>query len=146
VFAARPALRAFEGKPVVIGIRPEDMEDASLVSDAPASRRIRSSVILREALGADVLVHFGVRARPVITEDTKELAHDVGAEVLEAVEKAGDQGEWIFLARLNPRTQAQQGKEIELVVDTSRLHFFDPEEGQGIYDGEPATTETRTTT
>jgi multiple sugar transport system ATP-binding protein len=146
VFAARPALRAFEGKPVVIGIRPEDMEDASLVSDAPANRRIRSRVILREALGADVLVHFGVRARPVITEDTKELAHDVGAEVLEAVEKAGDQGEWIFLARLNPRTQAQQGKEIELVVDTSRLHFFDPEEGQGIYDGEPATTKARTTT
>jgi multiple sugar transport system ATP-binding protein len=66
--------------------------------------------------------------------------------VLEAVEKAGDQGEWIFLARLNPRTQAQQGKEIELVVDTSRLHFFDPEEGQGVYDGEPASTETRTTT
>jgi multiple sugar transport system ATP-binding protein len=146
VFAARPALRAFEGKPVVIGIRPEDMEDASLVSDAPANRRIRSRVILREALGADVLVHFGVRARPVITEDTKELASDVGAEVLEAVEKAGDQGEWIFLARLNPRTQAQQGKEIELVVDTSRLHFFDPEEGQGIYDGEPATTKARTTT
>jgi multiple sugar transport system ATP-binding protein len=146
VFGARPALRAFEGKPVVIGIRPEDMEDASLVSDAPSNRRIRSEVILREALGADVLVHFGVRARPVITEDTKELAHDVGAEVLEAVEKAGDQGEWIFLARLNPRTQAHQGKEIELVVDTSRLHFFDPEKGQGIYDGEPATKETRTTT
>ncbi|MGH2642097.1 MAG: ABC transporter ATP-binding protein [Actinomycetota bacterium] len=146
VFAARPALKAFEGKPVVIGIRPEDMEDASLISDAPRNRRIRSGVILREALGADVLVHFGVRARPVITEDTKELAHDVGAEVLDAVERAGDQGEWIFLARLNPRTQAQQGKEIELVVDTSRLHFFDPEDGQGIYDGEPATTETRTTT
>jgi multiple sugar transport system ATP-binding protein len=146
VFAARPALRAFEGKPVVIGIRPEDMEDASLVSDAPANRRIRSGVILREALGADVLVHFGVKARPVITEDTKELAHDVGAEVLDAVERAGDEGEWIFLARLNPRTQAQEGKEIELVVDTSRLHFFDPETGRGLYDGEPATTETRTTT
>jgi multiple sugar transport system ATP-binding protein len=146
VFGARPALRAFDGKPVVVGIRPEDMEDASLVSDAPTNRRIRSDVILREALGADVLVHFRVRARPVITEDTKELAHDVGAEVLDAVERAGDEGEWIFLARLNPRTQAQQGKEIELVVDTSRLHFFDPETGRGIYDGEPATTETRTTT
>ena len=146
VFAARPALRASEGKPVVIGIRPEDMEDASLVSDAPARRRIRSSVILREALGADVLVHFGVRARPVITEDTKELAHDVGAEVLDAVEKAGDQGEWIFLARLNPRTQAEKGKEIELVVDTSRLHFFDPETGRGIYDGDRMPPDPRTQT
>jgi multiple sugar transport system ATP-binding protein len=135
VLSSRPALKRYEGKPVVVGIRPEDMEDASLVSDAPTSRRIRSGVILREALGADVLVHFGVRARPVITEDTKELATDVGAEVLEAVEKAGEEGEWIFLARLNPRTQAQQGKDIELVVDTGRLHFFDPESGRGIYDG-----------
>jgi multiple sugar transport system ATP-binding protein len=137
VLTARPTLRSFEGKPIVVGIRPEDMEDAMLVSDAPANRRIRSQVILREALGADVLVHFGVRARPVITEDTKELAHDVGAEVLEAVERGAETGEWIFLARLNPRTQAQEGKEIELVVDTSRLHFFDPETGQGIYDSQP---------
>jgi multiple sugar transport system ATP-binding protein len=142
VLAARPALEAFDGKKVVVGIRPEDMEDASLVSDAPAARRIRSHVILREALGADVLVHFGVRARPVVTEDTKELAHDVGAEVLDAVERAGD--EWIFLARLNPRTQVQKGKEIELVVDTTRLHFFDPDSGRGIYDRE--TTGARTTT
>jgi multiple sugar transport system ATP-binding protein len=145
VLSSRPALKGYEGKPVVVGIRPEDMEDASLVSEGPANRRIRSDVILREALGADVLVHFGVRARPVITEDTKELATDVGAEVLEAVEKAGDQGEWIFLARLNPRTQAQQGKEIELVVDTGRLHFFDPQTGRGIYDGEPGSSGARTT-
>jgi multiple sugar transport system ATP-binding protein len=137
VLSSRPALKGFEGKPVVVGIRPEDMEDATLVSDAPANRRIRSHVILREALGADVLVHFGVRARPVITEDTKELAKDVGTEVLEAVERGAESGEWIFLARLNPRTQAQQGQPIELVVDTSRLHFFDPETGRGIYDGEP---------
>ena len=137
VLTSRPALKGFEGKPVVVGIRPEDMEDATLVSDAPANRRIRSHVILREALGADVLVHFGVRARPVITEDTKELAKDVGTEVLEAVERGAESGEWIFLARLNPRTQAQKGQPIELVVDTGRLHFFDPETGRGIYDGEP---------
>jgi multiple sugar transport system ATP-binding protein len=137
VLSSRPALKGFEGKPIVVGIRPEDMEDATLVSDAPANRRIRSHVILREALGADVLVHFGVRARPVVTEDTKELAHDVGAEALEAVERGAETGEWIFLARLNPRTQARQDQPIELVVDTSRLHFFDPQTGRGIYDGEP---------
>jgi multiple sugar transport system ATP-binding protein len=137
VLSARPALKGFEGGPVVVGIRPEDMEDATLVSDAPTNRRITSHVILREALGADVLVHFGVRARPVITEDTKELAKDVGSEVLEAVERGAGSGEWIFLARLNPRTQAEKGQPIELVVDTSRLHFFDPETGEGIYDGEP---------
>jgi multiple sugar transport system ATP-binding protein len=146
VLSARPALKAYEGRPVVVGIRPEDMEDASLVSDAPARRRIRSNVILREALGADVLVHFGVKARPVITEDTKELATDVGAELVEAVERGAEQGDWIFLARLNPRTEAQTGKPIELVVDTNRLHFFDPDSGHGIYEGEPGAANARTTT
>jgi multiple sugar transport system ATP-binding protein len=146
VLAARPEIKAYEGKPIVVGIRPEDMEDASLLADAPKARRITSHVILREALGADVLVHFGVNARPVVTEDTKELAHDVGAEVAEAVERGAQSGEWIFLARLNPRTEAQQGKPIELVVDTHRLHFFDPETGRGIYDGEPNGAASRTTT
>jgi multiple sugar transport system ATP-binding protein len=71
-----------------------------------------------------------------MTEDTKELAGDVGQEALEAAEKGAMAGESEFLARLNPRTEAQKGQPIELVVDVNRLHFFDPESGQGIYGGE----------
>ncbi len=58
--ARRPARRCggYVGRTVVLGIRPEDMEDASLVADAPAERRITSTVELREALGSDVVVHF----------------------------------------------------------------------------------------
>jgi multiple sugar transport system ATP-binding protein len=129
----RPDLKAFEGKRVVVGIRPEDMEDASLVSDAPAGRRITSTVVLREALGADVLVHFKVAAPPVLTEDARELAGDVGQEALQAAEQLSAAGESTHLARLNPRTEAREGGEIELVLDVHRLHFFDPETGQGIY-------------
>jgi multiple sugar transport system ATP-binding protein len=113
------------------------MEDASIVSDAPADRRIRSAVVLREALGADVLAHFIVKAPVVMTEDVKDLAHDVGAEAVEAVERGIATGESEFMARLNPRTRATQGEEIELVVDVTRMHFFDPDTGEGIYDGQP---------
>ena len=64
---ARSATRlcaAYAGRTIVLGIRPEDMEDASLVADAPADRRITSTVELREALGSDVVVHFTIaRAR-----------------------------------------------------------------------------------
>jgi multiple sugar transport system ATP-binding protein len=134
VFAERPALRAFEGGRVILGIRPEDMEDARLVSDAPSDRRIRSNVLLREALGADVLAHIRVQAPAVMTEDVRELAHDVGQEALEAVEHRVAAGESSFIARLNPRTTARKGEPIELVVDVQRLHFFDPETGRGIYD------------
>jgi multiple sugar transport system ATP-binding protein len=70
-----------------------------------------------------------------MTEDTKELAGDVGQEALEAAERSAIAGESEFLARLNPRTKAQQGQPIELVVDVHRLHFFDPETGRGIYEG-----------
>jgi multiple sugar transport system ATP-binding protein len=132
-FRERPGLKAYEGKRVIIGLRPEDLEDASLVSDAPANRRIRSNAILREALGADVLVHFKVQAPVVITEDVKELAHDVGAEALEEIEQEAASGESTFLARLNPRTGAQAGEPVELAVDTQRLHYFDPQSGLGIY-------------
>jgi multiple sugar transport system ATP-binding protein len=136
VFADRPDLQAYDGKKVIVGLRPEDMEDASLVPDAPADRRIRSEVILREALGADVLAHFRVKAPAVATEDARELAHDVGQEALQAVEEGARAGETTFLARLNPRTTIGAGQPIELVVDVGRLHFFDPDTGLGIYGGD----------
>jgi multiple sugar transport system ATP-binding protein len=133
VFASRPALKGYEGKRVIVGLRPEDMEDASLAPDAPGDRRIRSSVDLREALGADVVVHFKVQVPAVITEDTKELADDVGQEALQAVEERARAGESTFVARLSPRTGALEGEPVELVVDVTRLHFFDPASGRGIY-------------
>ncbi len=133
VLASRPGLKAYEGKQVIVGLRPEDMEDAALVTDAPADRRMRSEVILREALGADVVAHVKVQAPAVMTDDVRELAHDVGREALEAVEHGARTGETTFLARLSPRTGAREGEPIELVVDVSRLHFFDPGTGLGIY-------------
>jgi len=133
VVASHAGLARFEGKTVVVGLRPEDIEDASLVPEAPEDRRIRTTVDLRESLGADVVVHFTVNAPAVVTEDTKELAHDVGHDRLEAVE-ASDSGSSEFLARLNPRTTATNGQTIDLVVDVARLHFFDPETGLAIYE------------
>jgi len=133
VVAARPDLGAYDGKEVILGVRPEDMEDASLVPDAPPGRRIRSNVVLREALGADVLVHFNIQAPMVATDDVRELADDVGQEAIELVEQAAASGESRFVARLSPRTEAAKGKPIELVVDVHRLHFFDPDTGLGVY-------------
>ena len=135
--AARPALKGFDGKRVVLGIRPEDMEDASLVPGAPEDRRLSATIDLREALGSEVLVHFTVKGRLAMTEDVKELAVDVGAEALDELEEKAREEKTVFVARLNPRTGARVGEPIELVVDTRSLHFFDPESGHGIY-GEPS--------
>jgi multiple sugar transport system ATP-binding protein len=64
LLSARPGLAEFENREVIVGIRPEDLEDAMLVGDAPAERRLRGRLELREALGSDVLVHLALDARP----------------------------------------------------------------------------------
>jgi multiple sugar transport system ATP-binding protein len=130
----RPALRAHDGTTVVVGIRPESMEDASLVPSAPPDRRISATVDLREALGSQIVIHFSVDAPEVLTEDTKELAHDVGAEGLAGLTAPGQEGQSRFVAQLEPRSRVALGDRIELVVDTAQLHFFDPATGLGIYD------------
>jgi multiple sugar transport system ATP-binding protein len=133
--SARPALRRYIDRPVILGIRPEDMEDASLVAQAPPERRLSSTVDLREALGSDVVVHFGIEAPQAVTEDVRELAADTGSDALPSLAHRGAEGRSTMVARLNPRTEVTKGDNIELVVDVQRLHFFDPDNGQGIYDG-----------
>jgi multiple sugar transport system ATP-binding protein len=133
VLAERPELESYVGKTVVLGIRPEDMEDASVASGSSEDRRIPVTVDLREALGSEVLIHFTMQAPIVLTEDTKELAADVGTESLEDLEERAKGETSVFVAALNSRTRAREGEQLEVVVDTRRLHFFDVETGRGIY-------------
>jgi multiple sugar transport system ATP-binding protein len=136
VLQARPRLKEYEGRTVILGLRPEDMEDAAVAGEAPQGHRIATKVDLVESLGSEVLVHFTVSAPIVLTEDTKELAADVGTEALESLEERAQEEKSIFVARLNPATKAREGERIELAVDTKRLHAFDPETGRGIYGDE----------
>jgi multiple sugar transport system ATP-binding protein len=131
--SVRPGLRAFEGKTVVLGIRPEDLEDAELETDTPDDRRLRGKIVLREALGAEIMAHFTVDARLAMTEDVKELARDVGDE---RVAKGEAQDEATLVGRFGARSRVREGDEAEIAVDTRALHFFDPETGLGIYDDE----------
>lgn len=135
--SARPALKAYEGKQVVLGIRPEDLEDASLVSDAPADKRLRGTVELREALGSEIMVHFGVDAPQALTEDVRELAQDLGDERVAQQDEA--HGSTTMVGRFGARSKIKERETLEVAVDTRALHFFDPETGLGIYDNETAT-------
>jgi len=127
---ARDRLRAYEGRTVIVGVRPENLEDAALVEDAPEDARLRGRVDLTEALGSELMVHFTIEAKPAVTEDVRELAQDVGETVKE------DVSETEMVARFDPRSRARQGEAVEAVVDTRSLHFFDPESGAGIYSDE----------
>jgi multiple sugar transport system ATP-binding protein len=134
VVSNRPALKGFINKEVIVGIRPQDFEDAALEQDSPTEARIRARVDLLEALGTESLVHFDVDAPVVVTEEMKELAADVGGEEVEKLEERAKEGRNEFVAQLDPRSKAGEGRDIELSLDTDRLHFFDPDSGRGIYD------------
>jgi multiple sugar transport system ATP-binding protein len=127
--AAKSALARYDGKEIVVGIRPEDLEDAVLARDIPSDQRLRGQVRLREALGSEILVHFTIPARPAVTEDVRELAADVGEELPE-----DPHPETTMVARFGARSRVQEGEVAEVAVDTRSLHFFDPETGLGIYD------------
>ncbi|MGI8421579.1 MAG: ABC transporter ATP-binding protein [Gaiellaceae bacterium] len=129
--ASRPGLAAFADRDVILGIRPEDIEDAALVGDAPADRRLRGKVELREALGSEIMVHLGVTARPAATEDVRDLVEDA---VQDPVGGASDGQTTTVVGRFGARSRVREGETVEAVIDTRSLHFFDPETGLGIYD------------
>jgi multiple sugar transport system ATP-binding protein len=139
ILSERPGVRAYEGKRVILGIRPENMEDAAIMPDFPSDRRMKVEILLREALGSEVLVHFAIDAPPVLTEDTRELVGEQTGPMAQAsvavqeLERAVEIGTSTFVAKLDPRTGAKQRQTLELAVDTDRLHFFDPESALGIY-------------
>jgi multiple sugar transport system ATP-binding protein len=111
VVERRPRLREHVGRPVILGIRPEDIEDASLAPSANGSS-IEVDVSLAEALGAEVVAHFPLAARPVF---------------------GPEDGVATLTARLSPRSRAQTGEPLRVAVDVDRLHFFDPDTEAGIW-------------
>jgi multiple sugar transport system ATP-binding protein len=132
VVSGHPALQRYEGRMVIVGIRPEDLDDAEHASDRPSDECLRGEVQLREALGAEIMVHFGVDARQALTDDVRELAKDAGDEA--AAEQAASAGKTTLVGRFDPRSRVREGDKVAVAVDTRNLHFFDPETGAGIYD------------
>ena len=130
VMTEHPALVSYAGRSLILGIRPEGMEDAKLAPTDNGSAKLRVVVDLREALGSDVLVHFRLSAPPVVTEETRELEPDL---VDSTAPLLADQTERnIFVARLNARSLVREGDTVDLSVDPRALHFFDPATGVSV--------------
>jgi multiple sugar transport system ATP-binding protein len=128
----RPGLKAYEGRTVVVGIRPEQLEDAAIARESPDDRRLRGEVELREALGAELMVHFRINAAAAMTQEVKELAEDAGATAEELA--GGDERHSVVVGRFSPDSQVRPGGTAEVAVDTRAVHFFDTETGIAIYD------------
>jgi multiple sugar transport system ATP-binding protein len=96
--AARAGLRAFAGRTVTVGIRPEHTEDASLATQPSPWPTISATVSLREAMGPETYLHVTI-------------------------------GRVGCVARVSPQSRAREGEVVQLAVDVSALHFFDPASG-----------------
>jgi multiple sugar transport system ATP-binding protein len=116
----RPGLRRYGGRHVVVGIRPEDFEDAAVVPDAPPDRRIKAQVRLIEALGSELMVHLAIDATTVDSGDP------------DAPDEMRGEGGANGIARFSPRSRVQVDERIEIVVATEALHFFDAETHEAI--------------
>jgi multiple sugar transport system ATP-binding protein len=130
----RPGLEGYVDKDVIVGIRPQNLEDVELAGEGMRGATMRVKVDLVESLGTQTLLHFEVDAPPVLTEDVKELVADVGGEEVAQLEKRAQEGRNEFIAEVNPKSSARERETVDLAIDTTQLHFFDKETGEGIYD------------
>jgi multiple sugar transport system ATP-binding protein len=128
----RPALTGYAGRRLALGIRPEHLEDASLSRNGGV--RLRGRVLLTEALGSEILAHVEMRAMPVVTEDVVEGAVVDEEEQAVAADLLGEGHgrKTTFVGRFDPASTVKPDADIELVVDTQKLQFFDLETGHAI--------------
>ena len=122
----RPGLANYTGKEIVIGMRPESFEilegaSSDVVTD---ERTITVETQIVEQLGSEAFVHFSKPFAPVMTEDLREAMEGADEEMGGAETK--------FTARVHPDFAPRPLSNASLVLDTSKLHFFDKETGQAI--------------
>jgi multiple sugar transport system ATP-binding protein len=131
----RPGLRERVGGQVIVGVRPEDLEDAALVPSANGAG-LDVSVSLAEPMGAEVIAHFSVPASPVTSAGSVAALADPrateDARFLDLVAGA-EEGDVALTARLSPRSRARTGEPLRLAVDVERLHFFDVDTEDAIW-------------
>jgi multiple sugar transport system ATP-binding protein len=118
-----------EGHQVIIGIRPEHFEDASIVAADKKNLGavIKADVDLLESLGSDKYAYFTVKGERASAEVLEELAQDAGTTELGTAEE-GTQ----MTARLDAASEAAEDKELEFWLDLRRVHVFDPESGDNL--------------
>jgi multiple sugar transport system ATP-binding protein len=125
----RRDLESRVGSRVILGFRPEDLEDAALAGDAAPGARLAIVPAIREEMGSEVYVHFSLGVPRVDRPDVLEaIVPEEPAEVRQGARSASP-----FVGRFGRGTQAREGEPIEGVVELDRLYFFDPDTGEGLY-------------
>jgi multiple sugar transport system ATP-binding protein len=109
------------GASFIAGIRPEHFEDAAQVGDRKErGATFRTKLDVVESMGSELFAHFSVDWERFDSGRLREAAEEAGA-----VSLLGASGQGEAVARLDPASGARPGKETELWLDLTKLHFFD---------------------
>ncbi len=123
---ARPGLARYFGRDLILGIRPSDFEDAGLADPSWARMAVEADVT--EELGSEIHVIFTIDAPIVQHSSLSQAITDEDDD--SAIALAGGKSQWT--ARVAARSHVKSGHRLDLALDTSNLHFFDPDSGLAI--------------
>jgi multiple sugar transport system ATP-binding protein len=135
VASQRPALAGYTGRKIALGIRPEQLEDASIARDGSEGNRLQGRVLLTEALGSELLAHVELRGKPVVTDDVLEGAVELEEALLDDLAHRAEEERTTFVGRFDAESEVRPDHIAYMVVDTSKLQFFDLETGTAIRAG-----------
>jgi multiple sugar transport system ATP-binding protein len=135
VASTSPALEGYAGRKVALGIRPEQLEDASLVRDGSDGNRLRGRVLLTEALGSELLAHVELSGKPVVTDDVLEGAVELEDAMLDDLAQKAEEERTTFVGRFEAESEVRPDYIVDMVVDTNKLQFFDLDTGTSIRAG-----------
>jgi multiple sugar transport system ATP-binding protein len=124
----RPALAQYGGRQVAVGIRPEHLAVGHELPDNPSV--LHAEIDLLESLGAEVIVHFRIKADHIRPEGAAAEGEDQTLPL--AIGAGGSDKTAPGVARVDPRVQLKVGQSVTLVPDTEHLQFFDLETGATI--------------
>ena len=126
---AYPRVADYDGRKVVVGMRPEHFfrPDAG----TPDGQIWRNRPVkLVELLGSEMLVHVETPAAPVVTEDMREAVDD--ADAFAEMERQAKEGGTTFICRFDPTDVPKVGSSIDLGFHVERFHFFDIDNGDAL--------------
>jgi multiple sugar transport system ATP-binding protein len=112
---------------VIVGLRPEDFEDASLVEEREKAYggTFEATVDVLESMGSDVFAYFTLQGGRATSAELEELARDSGSS-----EVAADADQ--VVTRLDPATRAREGESLNVWFDARKVHVFDPHSGENV--------------
>ncbi len=120
------------GRAVIVGVRPEHLEDATLATNG-AGRQLKGLVRLKELLGSEVVVHFQIEAAPAVSTELQELAEDVDeTSLLDELDHQRQMRRTAFVGRFDVATKVDEDAPAEIALAPGALRFFDPETGEAI--------------